>query len=170
MVSPSPTPTAKLDKANMKKYDLTNFNYQPVAFPARDGRMLRFRDKVIKKFAYTKQTELGLYNPMDRIPCPIQTDPTKFQRKDCFAITDKSRFEVIYRLIEITSNNPIILQMPMPYCPSQQTIVYIERESGSSAMFHLNGDLWSAIKYDINQIEKLLQDPRTIMNPPLYNK
>lgn len=126
-------------------------------------------NKSLKKIVYSHSTDIGIYNLANRIECPVQSDPNKFQRTDCFAITDQSVRDVIIKVFELTTisdpNRFITLKMPMPYFPSQNTIAYLDRITGECVYFHENGNLWSADRYSSLRINQLLNNPNVIQNP-----
>jgi hypothetical protein len=84
----SPTLTGKSDQPNLAKFDLTNKKLQPMAFPSREGIRLSMDQRSLRKAVYSHPMELGLSDLGSSILCPVQTDPTKYQRIDCWAITD----------------------------------------------------------------------------------
>jgi hypothetical protein len=170
-----PTPTGNLDIENKKKFDFTTFPMPGLKYQDRDGRDLRMTNQELKKITYCHKTELGISNLLDRIECPVQPDPNKFQRKDCWAVTNKSRLDVIVKVFELTTEyNPeryVTLEMPMPSYPSQNTFAYIDISTGECVFFHKNGKLWSAKRYDEKGVDKLLNDPNVVKNPkPEINK
>lgn len=125
-------------------------------------------NKPLKKIAYSHQTDLGIYNLDDRIACPVQPDLTKFQRMDCWAVTDFSVKDVIIKVFELTTisdPNYVTLKMPMPYSPSQDRIAYLNTATGVCVYFHENGSLWSADQYSSRSLDKLLNDPTVEKNP-----
>ena len=135
----------------------------------RDGREISMSNKEVKKIAYCHSTDLGIYNLANRIQCPIQSDPKKFQRTDCWAITDRSVLDVIIKVFELTTiSDPtryLALKIPMPHFPSQNTIAYLDKIIGKCVYFHENGKLWSADRYSRRGVDQLLNDPKVIQNP-----
>ena len=128
-------------------------------------------NKALKKIAYSHQTELGIYNLADRIKCSVQQDPSKFQRTDCWAMTDRSVKDVIIKVFELTTmSDPrryVTLSMPMPFFPTQKTLGYLDKQTGECIFFHENGSLWSAIQFEPVVVRDLLDNPDVIINPPL---
>lgn len=126
-------------------------------------------NKPLKKIAYSHATDLNIYNLANRIECPIQLDSNKFQRTNCWAMTDRSVRDVIVKVFELTTmSDPtryITLKMPMPYFPSQNTLAYLDKITGECIYFHENGSLWSADRYSSLGVSKLLNDPTLIKNP-----
>lgn len=167
---PSPTPTAQLDKALKKKFDLTTIQIPRLEYNDRDGRRLVLMQKTIKKLTYCHQTDLGLYNPTDRVPCPLQTDSNKYQRIDCFAMTDKSVKDVIIKILEGTTTTDrsryITLLMPMPFFETQSALGYLDTVTGSCIFFHADsGKIWSVTRYGSREVLDLLLDPSIVQNP-----
>ena len=66
--------------------------------------MLGLLDQKLGKIIYSHFEDLGLHNFADTIKCPVQLDPTKFQRDSCRAITDKSKKELIDLIQTMTSS------------------------------------------------------------------
>jgi hypothetical protein len=77
-----PTPTGKLDQQNLENFDFTNKKLQPIVFPSREGTRLSMDHRSLRKAVYSHSPELGLSDLGSRISCPVQTDPTKYQRMD----------------------------------------------------------------------------------------
>jgi len=101
--APEPTPTAKLDQQNQKKFDFTTGPIPKFKYKDRDGREISMANKPLKKIAYSHATDLNMYNLANRIECPIQLDPNKFQRTNCWAMTDRSVRDVIVKVFELTT-------------------------------------------------------------------
>ena len=165
----TPTPTAKLDKQNTKKFDFTTVSVAKITYKDRDGNPISITHSSLRKIAYSHPMDLSIYNLADRIECPVQPDVKKFQRTDCFAITDKSIQDIIKKVSELTqSSDPrryITLKMPMPPFPSQDTMAYLDKETGDCIYCHENGNLWSAGHYTDEEITELLNNPDVIQNP-----
>lgn len=165
----TPTPTAKLDKPNIKKFDFTTVSVAKFTYNDRDGNPISIKHSSLRKIAYSHLTDISIHNLADRIECPVQPDVKKFQRTDCFAITDKSIQDVIKKVSELTqSSDPrryITLKMPMPFFTSEDTIAYLDKTTGDCIYCHENGDLWSAGQYTENEIKELLNNPDVIQNP-----
>ena len=173
---PSSTPTAKLDKMFLKEFDYTQKSIPALTYYSYDKFKLRMTQNKIKKFAQTHPIDLGIIYPLDRVPCPIQPDPSKYQRKNCFAATDKSVRDVAVKILEGTTvYNPTssaTLIMPLPYYENttkpQPAIGYLNKQTGSCIFFHKkSGDLWSVKRYNGREMIDLLQDPAVkVLDPP----
>lgn len=108
----APTPTEKLDSQNLANFDFTNKKLQPMRFPSRDGIQLYMGHRSLRKAVYSHPTELGLSDLGSRIACPVQGDPNKFQRLDCWAITDVNIREAVIKIFEFTTfDNPRIITL-----------------------------------------------------------
>ena len=172
----APTPTGKLDRQVIKKYDLTTQKLQPFHYFSREGIPLWVDNRGLLKIIYGHALELGLSDLINRIPCPTQSDPNKYQRTDCWAITDKNKKEVLIKILEYTTfpdPNIITAEMPMHECPSQRATYFIDKNTGSSLCFYKGGKqagkLWSAAKFDLNEIEKMLKQPEVKIITDLKN-
>ena len=142
--APALTPTAKLDKLVMSQYDFTNVALSPIKDRDRDGRQLTLQNKTLKKIGYYYQIDLGLFSLGDKVPCPIQNDPNKFQRTDCWAVTDRTVAEVVERILELTTDlapHLLTIRAPMRHCPTQDAFTYVDPRTGSAVHFHLDGEL-----------------------------
>ena len=160
------TPTAELDKPNLKKYDLTTQTIQPFQYRSREGITLSADHRSLRKIIYGHAPELGLSDLINRIPCPIQLDSNKFQRIDCWAITDRNMKDALIKVFEYTTfmdPNIITAEMPMHECPTQKATYFIDKITGSSLCFHKgdkqDGKLWSAAKFDPEMIPDMLNQP-----------
>ena len=160
------TPTAELDKPNLKKYDLTTQTIQPFQYRSREGITLSADHRSLRKIIYGHAPELGLSDLINRIPCPIQSDPGYFQRTDCWAITDRNMKDALVKVFEYTTfmdPNIITAEMPMHECPTQKATYFIDKITGSSLCFHKgdkqDGKLWSAVAFNPNEILSMLQRP-----------
>ena len=158
-------PTAKLDKSVQSKHTYSNSAIAPFSYHSKEGKILTIKNKELEKIVYAYSDDLNLLNFADRIVCPIQTDPTKFQRSDCRAVTNSGKKEALVRILELsTSANPdfITRRLPMPSYPSQYALAFIDTNTNAYLFFHAdNGKLWSAKK--LSQLEMLV-----ILNNPNF--
>lgn len=158
-------PTAKLDKPVQSQHTYSNSAIEPFSYYSKEGKILTIKNKEVEKIVYAHSDDLNLSNFADRVVCPIQTDPNKFQRLECRAVTDSGKKEALVRILELTtSTNPDFLtrRFPMPSYPSQDALGYIDTNTNACLFFHAdNGKLWSAKK--LSQLEML-----TIINDPNF--
>jgi hypothetical protein len=66
--------------------------------------------------------DLDLLNFADKIVCPVQLDPNKYQRMECRVITDVAKKDALIRILELTTSaSPSYLtrKITMPSYPSQ---------------------------------------------------
>ena len=137
---PTP-PTGNLDKVNLAKYDLTSQKIPILNYKSREGLYLWADPRSIRKIIYAHSHHLGLSFLGNRIPCPIQKDPSKFQRTDCWAVTDRSVKDAVLKIFEYTTfmdSNIITAQMPMHDCPKMTGTYFIDETTGTS-MYFLKG-------------------------------
>ena len=104
--------------------------------------------------------------PGNRIPCPVQSDPTKYQRENCWAITDTNIREAVIKIFEFTTciNSEIItVEMPSHTCPHQRATYYIDLATGNTVYFRKggkqDGKLWSLANFDPDAIDKMIKGP-----------
>jgi hypothetical protein len=112
----NPTPTGQLDQQNLEKYDFTTQKIKSFHYRSREGILLSADHQGLRKIIYSHAPELGLSDLINRIPCPIQLDPNKFQRIDCWAITDRNMKDALIKVFEFTTfmdPNTITAEMPM---------------------------------------------------------
>lgn len=123
-------------------------------------------DYVTKKIAYSHQTDLNIANNLpDRISCPIQSNPNKFQRIDCWTITNRSRAEVVSKVFELTTtydSSHMTLEMPMLHKPDKTALVYLDLMTGEYAYFHEDGRLWSTDQLSSTDMALILKDPKVL--------
>jgi hypothetical protein len=162
----SPTPTGKLDQQNLKNFDFTNKKLQPMVFPSREGTRLSMDHRSLRKAVYSHSSELGLSDIGSRISCPVQTDPTKYQRMDCWAITDVNIREAVIKIFEFTTfNNPriITLEMLPPNCSNQRATYFVDLVTGNSVYFRIggkqDGKLWSLDQFKREDIIEMIKNP-----------
>ena len=174
--NPTSIPTGKLDKQLKQRFDATTIKFPKLFYRDRDGRELVLTFKELKKLAYCHLSDLGFYNPADRIPCPVQGDASKYQRLDCFAITDRSVRDTMIKILEIsTTSDPsryITLLMPMPFFDSQKALGYLDTATGTCVFFHADSrKIWSATRYTGDSVLDLLMNPAVLKNPDIdtYN-
>ena len=150
----------------MEKYDFTTKKVQPFKYSSREGLTLSADHRSLRKIIYSHPKELGLTDLISRIPCPIQSDPNKFQRLDCWAITDNSMKEAAIKLFEFTTfqnSNIITAEMPMHECPMNRATYFIDKNRGASMYFRKggkqDGKLWSVTRFDPDSISTILDHP-----------
>lgn len=86
LLAVQPTPTAKLDKQVQSEHTYSNSAITPFSFYSKEGKILTVNNKELEKIVYAHSDDIDLLNFADRVVCPIQTDPTKFQRLECRAV------------------------------------------------------------------------------------
>ena len=84
-------PTAELDKSVKSKHTYSNSAIKPFRFYSKEGQILTIKNRELEKIVYAHSDDLNLLNFTDRVVCPIQTDPNKFQRSECRAVTDSGK-------------------------------------------------------------------------------
>ena len=161
---PAPTPTAKLDKENLAKYKSSTTQIKPITFSSKEGIDLTIKNDELDKIVYAHSPDIGLSNEKDAITCPVQTDPTKYQRTNCREVTDESKKEAIERILKLTTSddpNLITLKFPMPSYPAQEALAYIDQNTRKCLFFHADsGKLWSAKTLDEGEMSALLENPK----------
>lgn len=112
---------------------------------------------------YAHSDDLNLLNFADRIICPMQTDPSKFQRSECRAVTNSGKKEALVRIFELTrSSNPDFInrKFPMPSYNSQDALAYIDVNTKACLFFHAdNGKLWSAKTLSELELTAIFNNP-----------
>lgn len=98
------------------------------------------------------------------IESPIQPDPSKFQIKDCWAITDQSIKNALKKMYEFTPNinpNIISVEMPMHDCQVMRATYFMEKSLGTSIYFmkgrKQDGKLWSVTQFNQSDIPDMLK-------------
>lgn len=159
---PGPKPTGKLDAENLEKFDLTTKKLQPMKFPSREGIELSMDHRSLRKVVYSHPNELGLSDLGNRIPCPLQVDPNKFQRQDCWAITDTNIREAVIKIFEHTTfTNPriVTLERYPPNCSTQRATYFVDLVTGDAIYFRIggkqDGKLWSADNFQREEISNM---------------
>ena len=133
-----PTLTSKLDAENLQKFDFTNRKLKPMTFPSREGIKLSMDHRSLRKAVYSHSQELGLTDLGNRIQCPVQVDSSKFQRADCWAITDVNIREAVIKVFEFTTfNNPKIITLERfpSNCSTQRATYFVDIVSGNVVYF-----------------------------------
>ena len=157
------SPTAALDKSVKSQYTYSNSLISPFSYYSKEGIVLIIKNKELEKIVYAHSADLNLLNFADRIMCPKQTDPTKFQRVECRAVTDSSKKEALVPILELTTSvNPKLItrKFPMPSYNSQDALGYIDLETNACLFFHAdNGKLWSAKKLSKPELQEILTNP-----------
>ena len=138
-------PTAELDKKVKTKYTYSNSSIKPFSYLLKEGKLLTIKNKELEKILYVHSDDLDLLNFADRVVCPVQPDPSKFQRSECRAVTNSGKEEALIRMLELTtSSNPdfITSKFPIPSYPSQDALAYIDTNTNACLFFHAdNGKL-----------------------------
>lgn len=136
-------------------------------FPSREGIRLSMDHRSLRKAVYSHPHELGLTDLGSRIECPIQTDSNKFQRLDCWAITNQNIREAALKIFEFTTfNNPRIITVERypAASPNQKATYFIDVVTGNSVYFRIggkqDGKLWSLENFDRNQVLDIITDPK----------
>ena len=80
--------------------------------------------------------ELGLSDLGNRVSCPVQMDPqNKWQRIDCWAITDRNIREAVIKIFELTNfKNPGVatLEMFPSSCSNQRATYFVDLKTGNA--------------------------------------
>ena len=120
----------------------------------------------LSKAVYSHPKELGLSDLGTRIPCPVQNDPNKFQRVDCWAITDVNIREAVTKIFEFTTfDNPRILTLERfpRNCSNQRATYFVDIVTGNSVYFRIggkqDGKLWSLDNFRSKEIIDMMTDP-----------
>lgn len=163
---PTSTPTGQLDQANLQKYDFTTEKVDPFTFISREGLELSADHRSLRKIIYSHPEELELMDLINRIPCPVQPDENKFQRLDCWAITDRNMKEArkkVYEFTKFQNPNIITAEMPMHECPTNRATYFIDQNTGAAMYFRRkgkqDGKLWSVKRFDPDSISTMLNNP-----------
>ncbi len=119
--------------------------------------------------------ELGLSDLSSRIPCPVQGDPNKFQRLDCWAITDVNIREAVIKIFEfITFDNPRIITLERfpPNCSNQRATYFVDTVTDNLVYFRIgskqDGKLWSLDKFQSDEIIDMMKDPNVNKITDIY--
>ena len=156
----------------MQKYDFTQKKLQPMKFPRREGIELSMDHRTLRKVVYSHPNELGLQDLGSRVPCLVQTDPNKYQRTDCWAITDVNIREAVTKILEFTTfKNPriITLERYPKTCSTQKNTFFVDIVTGNEAYFRIggkqDGKLWSFEKFETEDIINMMKDPNIKKSP-----
>ena len=147
-----------MDKSVKSKHTYSNSAITPFSFYSKEGKVLTVKNKELEKIVYTHSDDLNLLNFADQVVCPTQTDPTKFQRSECRAVTNSGKKEALIRILKLTTSvNPdfITRRFSMPSYPSQDSLAYIDINTNACLFFDAdNCKLWSAKK--LSQLEMIV--------------
>jgi hypothetical protein len=95
----------------------------------------------------------------------VQYDTTKFQRLNCWAITDVNIREAVIKIFEFTTfDNPRIISLERfpPNCSNQRATYFVDIVTGNSVYFRVGGKqygkLWSLDKFQSNEIIDMMKD------------
>ena len=152
-------PTSKLTKKEIQKNDQSTKQIDPIKFVDWEGDDRVLRSQELKKSVYSHGYEAGVVSPEDLVPCPVQPDPTKYQREDCARITDKGIKKFAAKIIGLaTSRKPgmVKFEIPMPYFDTQSAIGHMNIVTGECAFFHQDGKYWTYKKYEREEVLKLI--------------
>ena len=96
----------------------------------------------------------------------MQVDPNKFQRQDCWAITDTNIREAVVKIFEYTTfANPRIVTLERfpPNCSTQRATYFVDIVTGDAVYFRKggkqDGKLWSADNFERSEIVDMMKDP-----------
>jgi len=87
-----------------------------VTFTDWEGENKLLKSKELKKTLYAHEYETGVVSSEDLIPCPIQNDPDKFQRKNCARITDEGLDKLRAKILGLATSTKagmIKIELPM---------------------------------------------------------
>ena len=151
---PSP-PTGKLTKKAISENDRTTKMIAPFEFTDWEGDRIRIKSKELKKSVFAKGYEAGVVPPENLVDCPIQDDPTKYQRTDCGLVTDQSVEGMRDKLVGLATEpkkGKVKFGGDMPFYDTQKSIGYMDMETGDCGFYHDGGvdgsDFWTYVKYD----------------------
>ncbi len=92
----------------------------------------------------------------------MQADPHKFQRVNCWAITDTNIREAVVKIFEYTTfANPRILTLERfpSNCSTQRATYFVDIVTGDAVDFRVDGKLWSADNFERSEIINMMKDP-----------
>lgn len=155
-------PTGKLTKISMAEHDYTiGQNSPPIVYKDWQNFQLRLPFSKLKKCVFGHGWEIGTSSDSDLVDCPLQLDPSKYQRENCSKITAenvKKLGDKIQNVTTSTDKKMAKIKMAMPYFDSQKTIGYLDTEKGDCFFFHENGEFWSYKKYETDELPMLISD------------
>jgi hypothetical protein len=126
-----------------------------------EGQTKVIKAKELKKSVFSSGIEAGTSTLEDLVECPVQPDPTKYQRKNCSRITDKNAKNFSNKIVDIsTSRKPgmVKFKTKMPYYDSEIATGHMNLITGECVFFHENGKYWTYKKYTMEQTLELLAD------------
>lgn len=126
------------------------------------------KSKELKKSVFGHGGEVKVASSQDQVECPIQEDPTKFQRKNCYRVTDQNLAKFRNKIVNLaTSTEPsmVKIEVPMPYYETKKAIGYLDMVSGDCVFFHENGKYWGYKIYNSDELQILLPECTSIKNP-----
>ncbi len=158
-LKPSP-PTGKLTKKAIQNNDSTTQMISPIEFNDWEGESRTIKSKELKKTVFAKGYDAGVVPAEDLVPCPVQDDLAKFQRKNCGLITDQSVEEMRDKLIDLTTSRKdgrVKLQLNMPFYDTEKATAYMNINTGDCAFYHEgSGKFWSYVKYNKDEVLNIL--------------
>lgn len=130
---------------------------------SKKGKILTITNKELEKLADAHSDDINIFNDLNRILCPTQTDLKKFQRTECRAVTDSDKIQALVRALELTTSaDPrfITRKFPMPSYSSQEALAYIDTITNACVFFHAdNGKLWIAQTRSPDEMSAILANP-----------
>jgi hypothetical protein len=159
---PSP-PTGKLTKQAIQNNDATTKMISPIEFNDWEGESRTIKSKELKKTVFAKGYDAGVVPAENLVPCPVQDDSAKFQRKNCGLITDQSVEEMRYKLIDLTTSRKDGLQLDMPFYDTEKATAYMNINTGDCAFYHEDsGKYWSYVKYNKDEVLNILANSDSV--------
>jgi len=151
----------KSNRETIKNNDYSTRQIDPITFSDWEGDNRFMKSRELKKTVCAHGVEAGVVSPEDMIPCSVQSDPTKYKRKECARITDEGIEKLIDKILYLgTSTKPGMgkFEIPMPYYDSEMAIGYLDVTTVDCAFFHKDVKYWSYKKYRRRDILKLIAD------------
>ena len=162
----STPPTGKLTRQAIPDNDATTKMISPTEFNDWEGESRTIKSKELKKTVFAKRYEAGVVPVENLVTCPVQDDPTKFQRKNCGLITDQSVENMRDKLIELTTSRKadrVKLKLDMPSYDTEKATAYMDIKTGDCAFYHEDtGKYWSYVKYSKDEVLDILASSDSI--------
>jgi hypothetical protein len=138
----------------------------PTEFNDWEGEGRTIKSKELKKTVFAKVYEAGVVPVENLVPCPVQTDPRKYQRDKCGLITDQSVDDMRAKLLDLTTSRKpsrVKIELPMPFYDAERAVGYMDLKTGDCAFYHEdNGKYWTYVKYDSDQVKSILKQSDSI--------
>ena len=138
MPVPSP-PTYQLTKKSIKDNDFLETQLQPFVFKDWEGETKVIKSKELKKSVFSHGIEAQTSTPKDLVECPVQTYTSKYQRKDCSRITDKTAKNFSNKIVDLTTSKQpgmVKFKTKMPYYDSEIATGHMNLITGDCAFYH----------------------------------